>query len=196
MLSSLASVLTALVAVSSASRTTHHHAKRTTPIAPSQDPWYTCANCTHAKPGDVIKVRTAPGDLASLLPGAASSYNILFATRDSLDQPSWAVTTLFVPTTRAAETTLLSYQIAYDSADVDVSPSYTLSTTYLGSETVELESMELAIAEGWFVNVPDYEGPNASFTAGLASGYATLDSVRAVLAYSAKASADVNTALW
>jgi hypothetical protein len=31
------------------------------------------------------------------------------------------------------------------------------------------------------VNVPDYEGPLASFTAGLMSGYATLDSVRAAL---------------
>lgn len=34
---------------------------------------------------------------------------------------------------------------------------------------------------GLFVSVPDYEGPLASFTAGVISGHATIDSVRAVL---------------
>jgi hypothetical protein len=38
-----------------------------------------------------------------------------------------------------------------------------------------------SLAKGWFVNVPDYEGPLASFTAGVMSGHATLDSVRATL---------------
>jgi hypothetical protein len=38
-----------------------------------------------------------------------------------------------------------------------------------------------ALGRGWMVSVPDYEGPLASFTAGVMSGHATLDSVRAVL---------------
>lgn len=38
-----------------------------------------------------------------------------------------------------------------------------------------------ALGRGWYVNVPDYEGPLASFTAGVMSGHATIDSVRAVL---------------
>jgi len=36
------------------------------------------------------------------------------------------------------------------------------------------------LAKGWFVSVPDYEGPLASFTAGVMSGHAVLDSIRAV----------------
>ena len=37
------------------------------------------------------------------------------------------------------------------------------------------------LGEGWYLNVPDYEGPLASFTAGGQSGHATIDAVRAVL---------------
>lgn len=69
---------------------------------------------------------------------------------------------------------LLSYQIPYDSADVDASPSYAI---YSG---VPL-NVNASLTKGWFVSVPDYEGPLASFTAGVMSGHATLDSVRAVL---------------
>jgi hypothetical protein len=39
----------------------------------------------------------------------------------------------------------------------------------------------MALSLGLFLNVPDYEGPLASFTAGVISGHATLDSIRAVL---------------
>lgn len=38
-----------------------------------------------------------------------------------------------------------------------------------------------ALGMGWYVNIPDYEGPSAAFTAGVLSGHATLDSIRAVL---------------
>jgi hypothetical protein len=83
------------------------------------------------------------------------------------------VTSVFIPT-KLNGTALLSYQISYDSVSVDASPSY-----YLNSITDT--GIEAALDRGWHVNVPDYEGPLASFTAGLMSGYATLDSVRAAL---------------
>lgn len=70
--------------------------------------------------------------------------------------------------------TLLSYQIPYDSADVDASPSYSLYSS-------PPPDIAAALGFGWYVNVPDFEGPLASFTAGVESGHATLDSVRAVL---------------
>jgi hypothetical protein len=83
------------------------------------------------------------------------------------------MTTVFVPT-KSNGTALLSYQIAYDSASVDASPSYSLNS-------VTDTRIEVALGRSWHVNVPDYEGPLASFTAGLMSGHATLDSVRAAL---------------
>ena len=84
---------------------------------------------------------------------------------------------------------LLSYQIPYDSADVNSSPSYAL---YGGGEP----DISAALGRGWFVNVPDYEGPLASFTAGVQSGHATLDSVRAVLSSGFGLSAVARYAMW
>ena len=54
----------------------------------------------------------------------------------------------------------------------------------------------LALGRGWFVNVPDYEGPLASFTAGVQSGHATIDSIRAVLSSGFGPSSDPRIAMW
>ena len=62
-----------------------------------------------------------------------------------------------------------------DSANVDSSPSYTF---YGGNPD---PNVDFALSQGWYLNVPDYEGPLASFTSGVQSGHATIDSVRAVL---------------
>jgi hypothetical protein len=108
---------------------------------------------------------------------SSAAYNILYRTTDSHYRPTWAVTTLFVPASAYifnSNDQLLSYQIPYDSADVDASPSYALYGA-------ALPDIGHALGRGWFVNVPDYEGPLASFTAGVMSGHATLDSIRAVL---------------
>lgn len=34
---------------------------------------------------------------------------------------------------------------------------------------------------GWFINIPDFEGPQAAFSATVLAGHATLDAIRAVL---------------
>ena len=49
---------------------------------------------------------------------------------------------------------------------------------------------------GWFVNVPDFEGPLASNVAGIEEGHATLDSLRAVLSSELGLSPDAKTVLW
>lgn len=155
------------------------------PLPPSRDPFYTApGGYQHAAPGEILRVRKAPGNLTSVIQNCSVAYNILYRTTDSHYQPSWAVTTLFAPqkpTEGSAEakstghgSVLLSYQIPYDTADVDGSPSYAL---YSGGQP----DIPVALGLGWFVNVPDYEGPLASFTAGVQSGHATIDSVRAVL---------------
>lgn len=147
------------------------------PLAPSEDPWYTePAGFESSPPGSVLRVREAPGNLTALFNGSASAWNILYRTTDSQYRPTFAVTTLFVPS-KPNKKALMSYQIPYDSADVDASPSFamTVPNGAIGSEAVIP-----ALAQGWFVSVPGYEGPLASFTAGVLSGHATIDSVRAV----------------
>lgn len=172
-----------------------------TPLAPSVDPFYTGpTNYQLAAPGALLRVREAPGNLTSVIQNCSAAYNILYRTTDSRYQPAWAVTTLFVPlsqpntTSTATNSTspggaLLSYQIPYDSADVNSSPSYAL---YSGGQP----DIPAALGRGWFVNVPDYEGPLASFTAGVQSGHATIDSIRAVLSSGFGLSSNASYAMW
>lgn len=84
--------------------------------------------------------------------------NILFRTTDTRYRPSWAVTTLLLPETPVTNRTdgkaaLLSYQIPYNTADVDASPSYLLSTV-LAQEFMGIPAYTDVIAEalgrGWY----------------------------------------------
>nr|BAX01957.1 trichothecene 3-O-esterase [Fusarium asiaticum] len=156
------------------------------PLPPSKDPWYTAPpGFENAEPGTVLRVRPAPGNLTSVTGNCSASYNILYRTTDSHFKPTWAVTTLLVPELgpesnahqKYQQSALMSLQVAYDSPDVDASPSNTMYT----ASAISSIYYEAALAEGIFVSVPDYEGPSAAFTAGIISGYATLDSIRAVL---------------
>ncbi|KAH6898059.1 secretory lipase-domain-containing protein [Thelonectria olida] len=162
----------------------HKRAASDGPLPPSEDPWYTApAGFENADPGAVLRVRLAPGNLTKITANSSATYNILYRTTDSQYRPSWAVTTLFVPELGPNSTAqlffdqsaLLSYQVPYDSADVDASPSYSLYTSQAWAP------LGTALGLGLFVSVPDYEGPLASFTAGVISGHATIDSIRAVL---------------
>jgi hypothetical protein len=151
-------------------------ASTSTPVPPHLDPWYTATRDFGDKqPGAVLKVRPAPGNLTHIAANASASYNVMYRTTDSRYNATWAVTTIFVPKKPVNGTSaLLSYQTPYDSAFIDASPSYAL---YSGVNS----DISGSLGKGWFVSVPDYEGPLASFTAGVMSGHATLDSIRAIL---------------
>ncbi|KAI1170212.1 LIP-domain-containing protein [Nemania sp. FL0916] len=169
-------------------------AAKSVPLPPSRDPWY-CApeGFETATPGTVLRLRIAPGNLITdILKNAASAaYNILYRTTDSHDQPTWAVTTLFIPTTTLFMTpsekkALVSYQFAYNSACVDTSPSY----GFYGALSQPVPSLNIPastdlliqlLEKGWIVNSPDHEGPSAAFGASIQAGHATLDALRAVV---------------
>lgn len=140
---------------------------------PSVDPFYRPPQgYEYTLPGSILRIRQAAGNL-STLHNASAAYQILYRTTDSRYNATSAVTTLFVPRI-ANGSKLLSYQIPYDTAAVDFSPSYSL---YGGADPNIVEGLR----RGWYVSTPDYEGPLGSFTAGVMSGHATLDGVRAVL---------------
>lgn len=173
-------VWTFLVPFSSAfpkSRSAFHKRATTSPsvpIPPSQDPFYTApAGFESAVPGEILRVRVAPRNLSSVIGcNFSSAYNILYRTTNSRYKPSWAVMTLFVPSSSNGTNSgnaLLSYQFPYDSADVDASPSYHLyiDASYWWSDIGQ------ALGRGYYVSLPDYEGPMASFAAGVQSGHAT-----------------------
>ncbi|KAH8159491.1 hypothetical protein CIB48_g8755 [Xylaria polymorpha] len=164
-------------------------------IPPSQDPWYTApAGFESTAPGTILRIRPDPSNITTVV-SAAAAYNILFRTTDTRYRPSWAVTTLLLPKspveaknngTKACggKAALLSYQIPYNTADVDGSPSYLLSTVLaeeFGDIPAYTDAIFEALGRGWYVNVPDFEGPLASFLAGPQEGHTVLDSVRAAL---------------
>ncbi|KAH6664962.1 secretory lipase-domain-containing protein [Halenospora varia] len=152
-----------------------------TPLPPSQDPWYTAPKQFEAAPpGAILRIRPAPGNLSTITANCSSAYNILYRTIDSRYLPSWAVTTLYIPTYPTTSkttshnnigTSLLSYQFPYNSVDVDSSPSYSFYSGVLTDVT-------FALGNGWHVSVPDFEGPHASNVAGILEAHSTLDSIR------------------
>lgn len=151
------------------------------PVPPKQDPWYSPTDgWESATPGQVLRVRIAQGQLEQTVDGLGAAYNILYRTTDSNAEPSWAVTTLLIPSSVNTESpSLLSYQVPYDSADLDGGPSYTLSQSAPNGRTPGncVSEIQSALDAGYYVTVPDYEGPLASckFSASLASDQATVN---------------------
>ncbi|KAI0100621.1 secretory lipase-domain-containing protein [Nemania sp. FL0031] len=165
-------------------------------VPPSQDPWYTAPpDFESASPGTILRIRPDPSNITEIV-AASAAYNILYRSTDTRYRPSWAVTTFLVPKdpleTRSSsdgdvgdgKPALLSFQIPYNSASVDSSPSYLLATNFglnsLGVVPLSSYASE-ALSRGWYVVVPDFEGPTASFGAGPQEGHAVLDGIRAAL---------------
>lgn len=160
------------------------------PLPPSQDPWYTSPpGYQSASPGSILRLRHAPGNLSQIVGNCSAAYNILYRTENSRYAPSWAVTTLYVPSIVSASASLLSYQVPYNSIDVDASPSY---STYSEPNP----DVAYALGRGWFVTVPDFEGPLAANVAGIQEGHATLDSLRASISSNLGLAPNARIALW
>ena len=173
------------------------------PIPPTKDPWYTApSNWQHAHPGTILRRRTAPGNITTIFNTSSAVYNLLYRTTDSQYRPSWAVTTLLVP--KASSTTtnssaLLSYQIPYNSPDIDAGPSYSLYAPITPLSAITYDDINSALSKGWYVSVPDFETHTASFTVGITEGHAVLDSVRAALTLVSESGCrteTIRTALW
>jgi hypothetical protein len=122
----------------------------------------------------------------------SAAYNILYRTTNSRYKPSWAVTTVFVPSSASLpRKSLLSYQVPYNTINVDGSPSYSLYSEIN-------QDVANALGRDLVVTVPDFEGPLAANVAGIQEGHATIDSIRATLAAKrvGLSAEHTRTALW
>lgn len=158
---------------------------------PSKDSWYTPpAGWESTKPGAVLRTREHAYPTINIR-NAIDTFQVLYRTTDSLNNASWSVATVFIPkshenctaaafNTSACAHGIVAYEVPSDSADPDAAPSYLLQ---MREPYGEMRDM---LARGWFVLVPDYEGPGASFCAGVQAGHATLDASRAVLSIAGK----------
>lgn len=156
------------------------------PVAPSEDSFYsTPFNISDYKNGEIINFRPVPGMIRSVYAPAnvKNAWQLLVRSEDSRGKPSAAVTTVLEPFDANPEK-MVSYQAAQDSSTNDCSPSYSIlfnapmKTVLL---QVEMILIQTALAKGWYVNLPDHEGLKGAFTAGIQSGKATIDSLRAAL---------------
>lgn len=155
---------------------------------PTLDPWYTPpANWTAAAPGTVLRLRS-PAYPTINIKHCRATLQILYRTSDTHGQPSWAVTTIFIPNshpascpesatnrTSSCSNNIVVYQVPTDSVSPDAQPSYLLQVVEPYGEMRDL------LARGYIISVPDYNGPSASYCAGAQAAHATLDSVRAAI---------------
>ncbi|KAF4949487.1 hypothetical protein FSARC_13471 [Fusarium sarcochroum] len=176
-------------------------------LPPSQDPWYTPPDSFKSRhPGDVIRIRSAPESLKAIVGNSSAAYHILYRTTDSRNEPSWAVTTLFIPSSfchsESGKAAILSYQLAYNSANVDSSPSFDLSGIMANKEPnlgikPSTSLIDEMLSFGWIVNTPDHLGPTAAFGASVQGGHATLDALRAVHnLFNLRENPGLTTAIW
>lgn len=119
---------------------------------PSDDPWYTAPEgYEDALPGALLRKRTAQGNIANKIgANCSAAFNLLYRTTASQGNATFAVTTVLVP--KKPTNALLSYQIPYDSAYINSSPSYALTQGGIPSD------IGIALGKGYFVTVPDYVG--------------------------------------
>ena len=164
----------------------------TQPLAPSNDSFYISkpADLASYSVGDLIRIRKAPGNLTAIV-NASAAYNLVYRTEDSLGKPLWSFTTLLSPHTpyhhssssryggSGKGTALLSFQFPYNSVDVD----YSMSVLLYGTPSASLVDVTVPLSKGWFVNIPDFEGPYAAAITGSLEGKTVLDSIRAIYSF-------------
>jgi hypothetical protein len=171
---------------------------------PSKDPWYNPPDGWEAtKPGTPLSIRPNAYKVHTF--NYTDVIQVMFRTTDSHGQPSYAVTTAFVPVSHArclngTNTTttecsygLISYQHPYDTACFDASPSWAMQNKDPWGEIGK------GLERGWFVAVPDYEGRRAAFGANIVAGQTILDSMRALMQSMGKfgfRTADARLAIW
>lgn len=155
------------------------------PLKPDNDPFYDPpAGYENEAPGAILKTRQVVASFLGILPAAnVQTYQLLYRTTAINGTAVAGVTTVFKPLFNPIKDRFISFHTAYDASATICNPSYNYqlfaSQVDLIS-SVEFLLLEAYAASGYIVSSPDYEGPDAAFSAGRLSGMGVLDSMRAV----------------
>jgi hypothetical protein len=156
-----------------------------TPLEPQQDPFYTPpAGLAADAPGAVLASRPVSVAVYGRTAEAVRAWQVLYRTTDTQGDPEATVATIVEPEAAppAGGRPLVSYQVAEDSLGEQCAPSYELQEGAASTNSVEQTEIFLIdglLEEGWAVVVPDYEGPQSAYGAGVQAGHAVLDGIRA-----------------
>jgi len=143
-------------------------------------------------PGTVMRYRPIAPEAYYWFAVNAQAWQIVYRSNDTNNRPQAVVATILVPDNPKPR--MLSYQVAYDALTRRCAPSYEI----LSGSMVEHILVNKALRRGWIVVLPDYEGPEAQFLAGINSGHGVLDGIRAATTFLPDRLADADTpvALW
>lgn len=173
-------------------------------LPPDEDSFYAPPDgYENAELGTVLRARIPPAQLRSIyFPiNVKNAWQILVRSEDSFGNATAVVGTIIEPY-NADPTKLVSYQAMEDAASSQCAPSYVIlkGAPVIDNIVVELEMIlvESLLSKGYYVVIPDYEGPRSAFTAGRNSGHGTLDVLRATYAFANETglSPDAETILW
>ncbi|GAB0136619.1 hypothetical protein EsDP_00004914 [Epichloe bromicola] len=158
---------------------------------PSRDPFYAVPSGLEKKSaGTVLAHRRSPSPVFALSftpDNIQDSYQVLYRTTDKNGRPTATVMTVLVPK-NANFSSVLSFQLAENAVIIDCAPSYAITAAsrddpLLNSPTAQFQVLliQAALADGWVVVVPDFQGPRAAFADTKLAGQAILDGLRASL---------------
>lgn len=146
------------------------------PVA-DQDTFYAPpAGLENRQNGDVLAVRAMPPLVA--FPDTAVRQ-IEFRSTNSEGRPIAAVTTILAPRNRQPDGPLLSYQHIVNALGTRCAPSRALYSADPDLVIREAPALNVALARGWTVALPDHLGPTSAYGAARLGGQITLDGIRA-----------------
>lgn len=150
---------------------------------PLDDPFYSPPdNISAYSLGQEVRRRATKSTFAA----AASSYQIMFGSRDTQNKAIGGIATVLLPNKPSKDASILSFQNFEDAVGLTCSPSwaYVAGTNGAAQLAANIEApfiVNWALSQGYYVVIPDHEGPDSSFIAGYTEGRITLDGVRAAL---------------
>ncbi|MBP1160591.1 triacylglycerol lipase [Rhodococcus sp. PvR099] len=142
------------------------------------DPFFSAPpDLAERAPGDVLKVRQMPPNL--YFPGS-QVWEVLFRTKDSEGLPMAANTTYLLPPNHVPDGPLVSYQHIINALGNKCKIATELYTTDPFTQIREAPGLNIALARGWAVALPDHLGPRMAYGAAKLGGQITLDGLKAV----------------
>jgi hypothetical protein len=132
-------------------------------------------------PGTILRSRPVRLAAFAALPQDVQAWQVMFRSTSYAGKPTAAVTTLLRPA-GVQPKQVISYQVAEDASAPQCAPSYVMRPAADPGEAVnqaEISLVDAAVADGFAVSMPDYEGLDGDFGAARQPGYIELDGLRA-----------------
>jgi pimeloyl-ACP methyl ester carboxylesterase len=176
-------LLIALVSTTALARPTSQSMPRGLPQEPEDDPFYQPPKgFENDPPGTILRTRSVETAFIGYIPDPVESHQILYRTTAVDGSAIATVTTVFKPWF-PKDDRFVSFHVAYDASATKCSPSYVYQWGAPPNSLIssyELLIIQVYLALGYVVAVPDYEGPHAAFSPGHIEGMGVLDNMRAV----------------